>query len=237
MKFGKRWKTDVSKLPMDVQVKCISYKQWKCRCKTFVCQDPEVIGMTLKELKSEAKGVDDAFKHIMNRDASFVSFLVEFFLPCMGYSMKAKVDESHRLAYDYATLNATCLAKVCKRADKCCKTKEFTSWLIQSKNEHTYSFLGGRDMTVLRIRFQLNILGECPVCLEPLNNDSRAILNCGHVICITCAKKILHIPANSNMFGESEYYLLRCYQNQNAGRTVCPCCRCHSAFMHITVLR
>ena len=235
MKYGKRWKLELSKLPIDVQTKCFSYKRWKSKCKNLKSQEQELLNSTLQELIHETKRVDTVFKHFMNVDTTFVTSLFGLLLPCFENLTKDKIQESHKLAYKYATLNAECLSKICKRADRYCSSCRFVSWLVNSKNSFIYSFLGGREMAALHIRFKEDISDECPICLDPLLEKTIIILECGHILCMDCAKSILRVPIDVRYHMTS--YMMRYYQQKNGRMTMCPCCRCDTAFTNVTIMR
>lgn len=238
MKFGKYWKSEVLKLPIDIQSKCISYKDWKEKSSSLRNADSVCVNQALNNLKVQVFNTDKSFKWLLTRDETFLASLIELFVPCCGKLNMEKIYESHKWAYHYARLNTVCLSKICKRVDKISRTKLFSSWLIKVKEEHKYSFLGGKDVTILEMKYGTSDHREqeCPICLDDICKY-RIVLNCGHVLCMTCVKRMLKVPHASNKFNETDYFLMQYSQQSHAKDIVCPCCRCENAFFHITVLK
>ncbi|KIP06767.1 hypothetical protein PHLGIDRAFT_30351 [Phlebiopsis gigantea 11061_1 CR5-6] len=73
--------------------------------------------------------------------------------------------------------------------------------------------------------------GSCPVCEEPLVNDSGRVLSCGHEVCFDCCRELASAPiVHNGIFGEAdEETNLRVekeFENAAAkGLRPCPTCK------------
>jgi hypothetical protein len=118
---------------------------------------------------------------------------------------------SKKELYNYAILNKKCLYKLIKRLNKRLKCN-LNSLL------NKYDFCCGYKLKKL----ELNIFGyndDCPICLE--KPSQIIIMDCGHVICVDCVKKLYNIDqlkgTLQNLISYSIYY--------NKKIPKCPECR------------
>lgn len=107
-------------------------------------------------------------------------------------------------------LNKKTLYKICKKVDK--RLLKGESQLARAFNANantkfTYRFLGGKELTKLRIAVAKGVNGDwdCPICFETLDCTNSVVTECGHAFCRACVDHM--------------------WQTNKKQATTCPMCR------------
>ncbi len=208
MKFGKELKLKIKNFPPVFQKSFISYKKWKKLIKEYkknmetkslemqIYRTSTIIRLLLKDICI----IDNTFKHNINIEDSCLLSIFPL--------LRRKNSAIEKFAYEFAKLNTEAIRKICKKLDKSINKYTFMPWFIKCKENHRYSFLGGRDITYLIMKYNEKI-NECPICME--DKTEMIILSCGHYMCKNCVCKI--------------------DISKNLSKT-CPYCHCESAFLN-----
>lgn len=214
MKFGKKIHNESIKFPPIFQRHFINYKKWKKTIKEYkknmetkslemqIYRTSTIIRLLIKDIEI----IDNVFKSAVRLEYSCFTKLFSIF--------KNDYLINEKYAYEFALLNAEAIRKICKRIDKAINKHTFTPWLIKCRENHRYSFLGGRDLTYLSMKYNEKEK-ECPICMEETNN--LIILNCGHYLCDNCTTKI-NTSKTLNI------------------KNTCPFCKCNNAFINLVNL-
>jgi len=211
MKFGHQWKDRKSRLPPDLASMCIDYKKYKKTTKTKTPPTPEHL---LNSIIADSTSCHKLYGHYCTHSKT------HRFLPCLSCrTITSSQAPNKEDLLEFAQLNALCLRKLCKRLDKHLKTNIFTQWL----NTSHYAFIQGPHITLQKIEHsQKN--PDCPICLED-NILDFIILNCGHILCISCTRHMLSASSKGtlpNIIAYAKYHTPHI--------THCPMCRDPRAF-------
>jgi hypothetical protein len=217
MKFAQEWKQVSGLLPPALHKHCIDYKAWKKYSKREV-HDMRII---MSILQQQLQDVNATFEKYYDRCYHRSS--------CTLFSKRFEKQE----VYTFATMNAKCLYKVCKRIDKKYGMQDFMRWYVKERASHTISILGGHKLT----RLELDVLPaqkqtiscSCPICLDE-SPKKLMILECGHTMCADCALDIMGVRDFKGELHNLVAYgriVMKC-------NTACPICRHTKAFLNVT---
>ena len=193
MKFAKEWKTRVSGFGELFRKSAIDYKTWK-----KVRHDD---GTLREQLDLQCQVADACFERLAkaalrNRRATHV-----------------------QAALDFASLNRTCMTKLCKRFEKRGISPGIRQWIAARR--HQYAFFGGRHIAAIQLC--TTDAGMCPICFEDGLGTEREciILHCGHVLCTNCILNMIGYAAlrgtTLNLIAHAQYHAI--------GLRACPLCR------------
>jgi hypothetical protein len=200
MKFGKTWKANVARLPRQQRAAVVNYAAWKKQ--TSRSDGDELTA----KLAADCKVASDRFRRLAKG-------LVTRTRCAVGAATQA---------LEFASLNRTCVTKLCKRLEKRGIVPGIRGWLATHRRQ--YAFFGGAEVAALELRADADARHAmtCPVCLEEsLGETECVILNCGHTFCAPCVLNMMGVwgmrGTTRNLIG---------YANFSGTRLrACPSCR------------
>ena len=215
MKYKQSCLLEVQKLPINIQKSCIDYKQWKKTIKTLR-DEATIKAMLEKDMRNADNVFKQACEQIWHKDKMIKNLTRFGFMKCCMVLPDDPYNSSYiKTFYKFAHINSTSLYKLTKKCDKKLGT-HLRTWYIQERNK--YAMCGGVDLK----RLELDIFGykdECPICYEVPTN--MIILDCGHIMCLTCLKQIYKIDHMKGTLPNLIQYALYTYPKE----TKCPVCR------------
>lgn len=175
MKYAKQWTNDLVKMPACLRDACISYKDWKKRCK-----DIGDVHQAMRQLESECKRVESCFQSCYHTWATPPPFLA-----CIVRTKVTPMTNYDLLAF--ASMNAMTTYKICKRMQKIMHNTLPMQWLISTRAAHAFAFLGGKQTGHLQWSMDH---AECPICMEATTKkNTMMVLGCGHFACHDCCAR------------------------------------------------
>jgi hypothetical protein len=165
MKYGKKWRQDISELPTNARQVCIHYKCWKERIANCERSNWSQI------LEEECMMVD---KYIFEK-----KFRIPFL--CCGNMITPEAK------LKMCEFNTRTLYKVCKKLDKKLQVPAM-EWYTHAIHTQKYKFVRSSQRTYLEL-VVAQFPQECPICLcEDIK--TWVIMRCGHYFCIGCIIKM-----------------------------------------------
>lgn len=231
MKFGAQWKQRVAELPDGLREAAISYKAWKKRVKADPLPPEDFLGT----LKDECERVNRRFLESL-RSTSVIGGGRRRRRggSCGGCGIGAGAgsavspddadSEREALAktYAFATLNRTCVYKLCKKYDKILRRRAASPWFRGALGAGAYAFLNSAELK----RLELDLYGAtepCPVCLEETPSPAEPaafILACGHTMCLSCVQDLYGVRRLRGTL-----YNVLSYGRYHSPSVRCPMCR------------
>ena len=158
---------------------CINYKTWKKTLNSFL-KSGVAVEEVIRRLGFECERVEYIFKNEYTNRSLYREHIAPCFFPVLL--------ENSREVHKFVCINKQCIRKLVKKINKFYKTSEMTLWYnnILAK----YKFLNGKYLSRLRLELGLVDL-QCPICLDEMK--SPCILQCGHVMCEACIRKLMGI--------------------------------------------
>ena len=231
MKFGAQWKQRVAELPDGLREAAISYKAWKKRVKADPLPPEDFLGT----LKDECERVNRRFLESLRgtcvsgggrrrrRGGSCGGCGIG---AAAGSAVSPDDADSEREAlaktYAFATLNRTCVYKLCKKYDKLLRHRAASPWFRGALGAGAYAFLNSAELK----RLELDLYGAtepCPVCLEETPSPAEPaafILACGHTMCLSCVQDLYGVRRLRGTL-----YNVLSYGRYHSPSVRCPMCR------------
>jgi len=223
MKFGAQWKQSVAELPESLREAAISYKAWKKRVKPGA--DPLPPEDFLGTLKDECERVNRRFLESLRADGRRRRGTGSCGgAGCAAVAPEDAEGEREALAktYAFATLNRTCVYKLCKKYDKVLRRRDASPWFRGALGAGAYAFLNSAELK----RLELDLYGAtepCPVCLEETPSPAEPaafILTCGHTLCLSCVRDLYGVRRVRGTL-----YNVLSYGRYRSPSVRCPMCR------------
>lgn len=201
MKYAKQLQRSLMELPKALQDQSISYKKWKKDCKKMTWD----VNEALHALNEQCRKVDKTYLHAYNQSTH-----------SRGFCWKTCQQPNDVLRF--ANLNAQTVYKVAKRLSKVYESPDPMRWLITTRTQHKYAFMGGNTTTHLQLNITKRL--ECPICMNE-SVPKAIVFHCGHYACLDCVLQYAGVNQMRGMW----FNVLACAQKKN-----CPICREHIAF-------
>lgn len=205
MKYGHKWKQDIKQIHPKFQPFCINYKKWK---KIIKCDTILDIHSIINVLDLECEQIEQIFiKKQCTKNVFSCLFPQSLTL------------EKQKQMFEFVNINKQSIQKLVKRINKIHKTSKMTIWYNDSLDK--YTFLKSKRLSKLKINLGLIDL-QCPICLDDMiEKSNRCILQCGHLLCKQCIRKIMGIEC---VIGTLEN-IVSSIPYQELIKYKCPMCR------------
>lgn len=232
MKYAREWQTQVQTLPDELGAACISYRGWKkITSRKSAGSDGWDGRRMIERLRHEAAVADRVFRSHARRSYARRT-LVDGLACCLGrrHVTPVGVDaEQARQALAFARLNATTLAKICKRMERHAPACGARAWLVAARSSLDFAFLGGYRVTGLQLAVD-GAAWECPVCLcrGPELGGEAVLTCCGHAVCAACVRELVGMAGKRGVIWNLIGHGLVAH-----GPRACPLCRDPRGFQRV----